>query len=99
MMRFEGEGGAGDAGSGRRRRWMRSRGGCWRWEKRLTSGPELLVTGKKEKGERGRCWAAAANGPEEGAGPCGEHGLHAGWKREGEKESWEGFLFFQRFSF
>jgi hypothetical protein len=29
---------------------------------------------KKEKGERGRCWAATANGPEEGAGPCGEHG-------------------------
>jgi hypothetical protein len=48
---------------------MRGRGGCWRWEKGLTSGPKL---------SGGRCWAAAANGPEEGTGPCGEHGPHAG---------------------
>jgi hypothetical protein len=29
-------------------------------EKGLTSGPHVAVTEKKEKGERGRCWAAAA---------------------------------------
>jgi hypothetical protein len=39
---------------------------------------------KKEKGERGRCWAAAANGPEEGAGPCGVRWVAGFWaKREG----------------
>jgi hypothetical protein len=32
---------------------------------------------KKKKGERSM-WAAAANGPEERAGPCGDHGPHAG---------------------
>jgi hypothetical protein len=25
------------------------KGGCWRWEKGLTSGPELSVTGRKRK--------------------------------------------------
>jgi hypothetical protein len=62
------------------------------------------VTGRK--GERGRCWAAAANGPEEGARPCGEHGPHAGEvggelgcgleERRGERGFGE-FSFFQPF--
>jgi hypothetical protein len=62
------------------------------------------VTGrKKEKGERGRCWAAAANGPEEGAGPCGEkereESCWAGSRGEGERfRGLESFVFFQNFS-
>jgi hypothetical protein len=53
-------------------------------EKGLMSGPQVSATGKKEKRERGRCWAAAANRPEEGAGPCGVRWAVGFWaKREG----------------
>jgi hypothetical protein len=78
-MRFEGEGGAGDAGSGRRRRWMRSRGGCSRWEKGLTSGPELSVTGKKrKKGREGEVGPQRLTGRKRELGPAVNTGRSKG---------------------
>jgi hypothetical protein len=80
-----GKGSAGGGGDPDRRAHLAARGERKKGkEKGLTSGPQVSATGKKEKGERGRCWAVAANGPEEGAGPCGVRWVAGFWaKREG----------------
>jgi hypothetical protein len=84
MGRLKKGGGAGDMGSGRRRRWMRGRGGCGRWEKVLTSGPELSVTGGKRKRGSGRCGPRRLTGRKRELG----HAVITGRMRERPAGSW-----------